>query len=374
MYNSCNKKGIDMFNVDEFIRKAISIGASDIHLNYEEHPAIRKDGKIIKIDEPVLSDDDLHQACKDLAPMFLHERIANSQDIDFAYEIKNVARLRVNVGRRLGHYTIAIRIISYHVQHFDELCLPEEIRQFTELENGLVLITGPTGSGKSTTLAALLEHINANQQKHIITVEDPVEYIFSDKKSIVTQRQLLVDTPTFEDGIKYALRQDPDVILIGEIRDRETITGALRAAETGHLVFATIHTNNAIQTVNRIINMYNPADRPFVRQQISEVLRGTVSQKLLPLAEGNGRKPVCEILVVTPTIKDLIKKNELESIYDLVKKGSFDNMTTLNASIFKLLQQGEITEEVALNASSNVMELQHMIRGVYHGMNNINRK
>ena len=355
------------FDVVEFLKQAVSIGASDIHLHAGEHPSVRRDGKIIKIDMPILTDSDVIKASVELAPLHLKDSISNMLDVDFAYEIKGIARFRVNVSRQLAKYAVVIRTIPYAIKKMQDLYLPEAINQFTEFDNGLVLVTGPTGSGKSTTMASLLEHINTHYQKHIITIEDPVEFIFNNKKSIISQRQLLVDTPSYSDGIKYALRQDPDVIFIGEIRDKDTVSNALKAAETGHLVFATIHTNNAIQTVNRIINMFTPADRPFVRNQLAEILRGTISQKLVPLASGVGRHPACEILVVTSTIKDFIEKNELEQIYDLVKKGSFNNMITLNMSLYGMVQRGEITEEAALIASSNKNELKQMIRGVFHG-------
>ena len=355
------------FDVVEFLKQAVSIGASDIHLHAGEHPSVRRDGKIIKIDMPILTDSDVIKASVELAPLHLKDSISNMLDVDFAYEIKGIARFRVNVSRQLAKYAVVIRTIPYAIKKMQDLYLPEAINQFTEFDNGLVLVTGPTGSGKSTTMASLLEHINTHYQKHIITIEDPVEFIFNNKKSIISQRQLLVDTPSYSDGIKYALRQDPDVIFIGEIRDKDTVSNALKAAETGHLVFATIHTNNAIQTVNRIINMFTPADRPFVRNQLAEILRGTISQKLVPLASGVARHPACEILVVTSTIKDFIEKNELEQIYDLVKKGSFNNMITLNMSLYGMLQRGEITEEAALIASSNKNELKQMIRGVFHG-------
>jgi len=356
-----------MFNIVEFLKQAVSIGASDVHLQVGEHPVIRRDGKIIKIDMPVLSEHEVTDACRELAPLHLKSEVLTMLDVDFAYEIKGISRFRVNVSKQLAKYAVVIRTIPYPIKKIPELHLPESLNQFTEMENGLVLVTGPTGSGKSTTLASMLDHINAHQQKHIITIEDPVEFIFNNKKSIVSQRQLTIDTPSFSDGIKYALRQDPDVIFIGEIRDRETISSALKAAETGHLVFATIHTNNAIQTVNRIINMYAPADRPFVRSQLAEILRGTISQRLIPMATGVGRRPACEVLVVTSTIKDFIEKNEMEQIYDLVKKGSFNSMTTLNMSLYSMLQAGTITEDAALTASSNKNELKQMIRGVFHG-------
>ncbi len=357
----------EKFDIIAFLKKATSIKASDVHLQVGEHPALRIDGKITKVDMPILTEEDLVCAYKTLLPEHFVEKIQSIYDLDFAYEIAGYSRFRVNLNRQLGKCSLVIRMIPYNIKKIKELNLPESIEQFATLNNGLVLITGPTGSGKSTTIASLIDYVNINYPKHIITIEDPVEFIFNNKKSIISQRQVLIDTPTFPDGIKYSLRQDPDVIFIGEIRDRETVSAALKAAETGHLVFATIHTNDAIQTVNRIVNMFEPSDRDFVRSQLATVLRGTVSQKLLPLANSFGRRPACEVLVVTPTVKDFIAKDKLEDVYELVKKGSFNNMITMNASIFRLLEQEFITEETAINYSDNKNELQQMIRGVYHG-------
>lgn len=355
------------FNIISFLKKAVAVGASDVHLQVDEHPAIRIDGKITKVDMPVLTEDDISIAYDILLPVHFKGKVNAVFDLDFAYEIHGVSRFRVNLSRQLGKSALVIRTIPYNIKKVSELMLPESIEQFATLNNGLVLITGPTGSGKSTTIASLIDYININYPKHIITIEDPVEFIFTNKKSLVSQRQVLIDTPSFPDGIKYALRQDPDVIFIGEIRDKETVTAALKAAETGHLVFATIHTNDAIQTVNRIVNMYEPSDREFVRGQLASILRGTVSQKLIPISNGAGRRPACEVLVVTPTVKDFIEKDKLEEIYELVKKGSFNNMITMNTSLYRLYEQDLISEDVAMAYSDNKNELQQMFRGVFHG-------
>ena len=355
------------FNIISFLKKAVAVGASDVHLQVDEHPAIRIDGKITKVDMPVLTEDDISIAYDILLPTHFKGKVNSVFDLDFAYEIHGVSRFRVNLSRQLGKSALVIRTIPYCIRRVAELMLPESIEQFATLNNGLVLITGPTGSGKSTTIASLIDYININYPKHIITIEDPVEFIFTNKKSLVSQRQVLIDTPSFPDGIKYALRQDPDVIFIGEIRDKDTVTAALKAAETGHLVFATIHTNDAIQTVNRIVNMYEPSDREFVRGQLASILRGTVSQKLIPISNGTGRRPACEVLVVTPTAKDFIEKDKLEEIYELVKKGSFNNMITMNTSLYRLYEQDLITEDDAMSYSDNKNELQQMFRGVFHG-------
>ena len=355
------------FNIISFLKKAVAVGASDIHLQADEHPVIRIDGKITKVDMPILTENDIAIAYDILLPTHFKGKVNTVFDLDFAYEIRGVSRFRVNLSRQLGKSALVIRTIPYNIKRIADLMLPESIEQFATLNNGLVLITGPTGSGKSTTIASLIDYVNINYPKQIITLEDPVEFIFSNKKSIVSQRQVLIDTPSFPDGIKYALRQDPDVIFIGEIRDKETVVAALKAAETGHLVFATIHTNDAIQTVNRIVNMYDPSDRDFVRSQLAQVLRGTVSQKLIPISNGTGRRPACEVLVVTPTVKDFIEKDKLGDIYELVKKGSFNNMITMNTSLYRLYEQELITEDVAMSYSDNKNELQQMFRGVFHG-------
>lgn len=367
LYIVGEKLKLTKFDIDAFLKKAVSIGASDVHLRVEEHPAIRKDGKIIKIDMPALTEDDISEVLNTIVPKNVKTRAMSAFDLDFSYEIKGVSRFRVNLSRQLGRSALVIRTIPYEIKKFEDLNLPSSIEQFAHLNNGIVLVTGPTGSGKSTTLASLLDYININYQKHIITIEDPIEFIFTNRKSVVSQRQVQVDTSCFPDGVKYAMRQDPDVILIGEIRDRETIESALKASETGHLVFATLHTNDAIQTVNRIVNLFDPQDRQFIRNQLASTLRGTIAQKLVAKRSNDGRHPACEVLVCTPTVKDFIIKDELEQIYDLVRKGSFNDMLTMNMSLHKLVQRNIITSEEAMRNTDNQNELQQMLKGVYHG-------
>lgn len=359
----------DNFDINNFLAQAIAAGASDIHLRVNEHPVIRKDSKIIKADLPKLTFEDIESIVNVVTPKALRTQANSAYDLDFSYEIKGLSRFRVNLSRQLGNNSLVLRSIPYKIKSIEELALPLSLEKFATLNNGLVLVTGQTGSGKSTTLAALVDYININYQKHIITIEDPIEFEFFSKKSIISQRQIGLDTPSFSDGVKYAMRQDPDVILIGEIRDRETIEAALKASETGHLVFATLHTNDAVQTVNRIINMFEPKDRDFIRGQVAATLRGTISQKLAVNKSGEGRTPACEILVCTSTVKDFIIKNELDKIYDLVKKGSFNEMLTMNMSLFKLIEKDIITREEALEKSDNKNEIIQMIKGIYHGTN-----
>lgn len=358
---------MERFDINAFLAKAISIGASDAHLRVDEHPIIRKDGKIIKTNMPKLTEDDIANVVSTIIPKTIKTRANSAFDVDFSYEIKGLSRFRVNLSRQLGRSALVIRNIPYKIKSIEELNLPVSMEQFAGQNNGLVLVTGPTGSGKSTTIASIIEHINLNYPKHIITIEDPIEFVFTSKKSIISQRQVGVDTASFPDGVKYAMRQDPDVILIGEIRDKETISSALKASETGHLVFATLHTNDAVQTINRIVNMFEPQDRQYIRNQIASILRGTISQKLVNNKNSDGRHPACEILVCTSTVKDFIEKDDLDQIYDLVKKGSFNDMLTMNMSLFKLVEKDIITQEEALDKSDNKNELQQMFKGVYHG-------
>lgn len=357
----------EQFDIDSFLKKAVSIKASDVHLRVDERPIIRKDGKIIKVDMPVLSENDFNHILNTIVPKSVKTKANSAFDMDFSYEIKGLSRFRVNLSRQLGKTALVIRNIPYNVKNIDDLNLPASIEQFAKLNNGIVLVTGPTGSGKSTTLAALINYINQHYQKHIITIEDPIEFVFTSKKSIISQRQVEIDTPSFPDGVKYAMRQDPDVILIGEIRDKETITSALKASETGHLVFATLHTNDAVQTINRIVNMFEPQDRHYIKSQLASTLRGTVSQKLVSNKLGDGRRPACEILVMTPTIKDFIIKDKIDEVYEMVRKGSFNEMVTMNMSLHKLVLDGFITKEDAMDKSDDKNELQQMFKGFYHG-------
>ena len=355
------------YSIDTLLKKAFDIGASDIHFIVGEVPSFRIDGNIIKSKLTPVTEEDMINAIKKIAPSSMQEKIFKSYDSDFPYEIPGICRFRVNVAKSFGVHTMTIRLVHYEIPTFEQLKLPQTIEKFADLDNGIVLVTGVAGSGKSTTIASILNSINNNHKKHIVTVEDPIEYVYKSNKSIFTQRQIGVDTASYLDGLKFALRQDPDVILIGEIRDMETVQSALHAAETGHLVFATLHTYNAVQTINRILSFFAPEQRESVRHQFAEVYRGSISQKLLPHAQGKGRIPAVEILYTTPTIKDFIIKDELEEIYKLVKKGSYNDMITFNMCLYNLYKQNLITKDVALESTDSPNELMHYIRGVYSG-------
>lgn len=357
----------ESFDIIKFLKSAVASGASDEHLKVGQPPFVRKNGVIKRTNAKALSKEELENAVLSIVPTTLLDSITMRCDLDFMFEIKGVSRFRVNYNRQLGFPALVIRNISYDIPSLEELELPKTLDEIIKYSNGIILVTGPTGSGKSTTLASLISKISEENSKHIITIEDPVEYVFNCKKSIISQRQVDVDTNSFSDGIKYALRQDPDVIFIGEIRDKETMAAALKASETGHLVLSTLHTNDAVQTINRIINMFEESNREIIRKQLSETLRATIAQKLVYSEKYDKRYPVCEIMVVTPTIKDYIQKGECDEIYDLMAENSIDNMITMNSSLAELVEKGIITEEVALENSTEPNELEKIFKGVYQG-------
>lgn len=360
------------FDIKTFLKISVNQGASDIHLRYGSAPMIRKNGLILKSKYKPLNQNDIEKIKAEIIPETLRNEIDKHYDFDFSFEVEDVARFRVNLLHELGHTGFVLRAIPFAVPAIDKLYLPPVLKEFTSYNSGLVLVTGPTGSGKSTTLAAMLDYLNEKNQKHVVTLEDPVEFMYTNKKSVFTQRQLGVDIDTFPNGLKYALRQDPDVIFIGEMRDAETISSALKAAETGHLVFSTLHTMGAVQTINRIINAFEPYARDAIRLQIASTLRGTIAQKLVRTSDSKTRVPATEILVVTPAIRDYIIKDQIDDIYQLQKEGSFDGMMTMDMSLYRLVKAGLITQESALHASDTANELEQMLKGSYHGVFGVN--
>lgn len=358
------------FDIISFLKSAVSAGASDEHLMVGYPPFVRKNGFIKRTNLPVLKKDDLYRAVKEIIPNSVQDKISTITDLDFMYEIKGHSRFRVNFNKQIGQPALVIRNITYNIPELKDLSLPDILNSIVQYPNGIILVTGPTGSGKSTTIASLINQINLTYAKHIITIEDPIEYIFSSKKSIISQRQVGVDTDSFNSGIKYALRQDPDVIFIGEIRDKETMEAVLKASETGHLVLATLHTNDAVQTINRIVNMFDESNRFLIRKQLSETLRATIAQKLVYSEQDNKRYPACEIMVVTSTIKDYITKDNTEEIYELLRDNTVDSMISMNSSLALLTNKGCITEKEALNSSNDEAELEKIFRGVYQGTKN----
>ena len=358
------------FNFSEFIIKAHKANASDLHFREGKAPSLRIDGKILRTAMPPLDEQDFQNILLKIAKKDILEKIKVSNNVDFTYEVPEFSRYRVNYCKDLGLPKLTLRVIPYEIPTLEELHLPQYLGELTKFNNGIIIVTGPTGSGKSTTLASMVDLINKHQQKHIITIEDPVEFLYTDRKSLVTQRGLGVDTETFESGIKYALRQDPDVILVGEIRDRETLEAAIEASETGHLVLSTMHTNSCVQTLNRILGFFEDGSSSLVVQRVMNTLRAVVAQKLLPKTQG-GLAAAVEVMSVTPAICDYLMKNKFEDVYALMQRSKTPSLSTMNSSIYALFKYGLISQEVALEYSDNKIELEQMLRGIYHGAKNM---
>jgi twitching motility protein PilT len=294
-----------------------------------------------------------------------HEQIGRFEhrhELDLAFEVDGVCRIRCNVHQQKGTMGMVLRLVPLKIYTLDQLGMPPVLSEMTKNRQGLILVTGPTGSGKSTTLAAMIDLINSTNRKNIITVEDPIEFVHPDKMSIVTQREVGVDTDSFSDALKYMLRQNPDVILIGEMRDLETINIALTAGETGHLVFSTLHTASAAETLDRIINIFPPQDRDMLCLRMAGVLKGVVCQKLLPRADGTGRVAAIETMVATPTIQKLVEEGRASQLYSAIAEGNFWGMQTMNQCLQKYFKAGLITEEEAIFNAGNVTEMKQMVR------------
>lgn len=351
----------------DFLRSAVAKGASDIHIKPHNPPMLRIDGRIVPTEYKPLSPDETRQAIYSIMSSEQRQMFESRKELDMSMRIEGISRFRMNAYSEQGNVAAALRVIPLEPIPMEDLSLPPVLKKFALERQGLVLVTGPTGSGKSTTLAAMMEFINNTKDVHIVTLEDPIEFYYTNKKSIISQRELGTDTVSFVTGLKYALRQDPDVILIGEMRDQETILAAMKAAETGHLVLSTLHTTDSVQTINRILNSFPPHEREALRHELAVLLKGCVAQRLIQRSDGPGRVAVHEILVGTPTISDLIMKNEIDQCYDIIAQGSMDGMLTMNAAIFSLYQDEIISLDDALSYSDNPNELQRMMRGAFHG-------
>lgn len=352
-----------MLKIENLFKKMLERNASDLHITAYSAPNIRVDGKIIPLEgEPVLGPKDT----KELSYSILsEEQIASFEknlelDVSFGWEEKS--RFRINIYQQRGCVQAAIRALPYSMMSFEECGLPVDVAvRFCESPKGLVLVTGATGSGKSTTLAVMVNYINSKKPCHIVTVEDPIEYVHTNKKAIVDQREITTDTQSFGQALKYVLRQDPDVIMVGEMRDLETIEAALNIAETGHLVFATLHTSDSVQTINRIVDVFPQHKQRQVRTQLSFVLIGVLCQQLIPKTKATGRVLATEIMVVNSAIKSLIREEKQHQIYSVIQTGQREGMKTLNQALCELYQKKLISYEEALSRTFDQQELIHLI-------------
>jgi len=352
------------FDFSEVLRRMVEARASDVHLTAGFPPAIRDKGKITPMDGfPVLGTQDTREVVYSILNDDQRKRFETQKQLDFAYAIPGVARFRVNCFFQRGAVSAAFRLIPQDIPALDSLGVPQVLRELTQKPRGFVLVTGPTGSGKSTTLAAMIDVINRERQDHILTIEDPIEFLHQHKKSIVNQREIGSDADDFSLGLKAALREDPDVILVGEMRDLETIATALTAAETGHLVFATLHTQSTSQTVDRIIDVFPPEQQGQVRAQLSIALQGIVTQQLLPTADGMGRVVATEVLVPTPAIRNLIREGKTHQIYAAVQTSGAIGMQTMDADLARLVRAGKINRSLAEQRSAVPEELKRVLGG-----------
>jgi twitching motility protein PilT len=341
-------------DLNALLRRAVDLGASDVHLKVDRAPLVRHDGSIDPVDGPPLSESDLDTALRTitaLAPQ-RYDQFQETGDLDLAYAPEGLPRFRVNVFRQRGAISIALRVIPAVVPAFEDLQLPPGVAMLAEQHRGLVLVTGATGSGKTTTLAAMVDRINRTRRSHIVTIEDPIEILHADHLSIVNQREVGLDTESFSQALRRALRQDPDTILIGELRDAETAQTALQAAESGHLVLSTMHTIDAAETVGRMVEFFPAAKQQQIRSIMAGVLRGVVSQRLLPRA-GGGRIAAVEVMVTNARIADLIRESRTDEITDAIAAGEFFHMQTLERALIDLVARGEVDREVGANAAPN---------------------
>jgi twitching motility protein PilT len=349
------------FDFAEVLLSVMERRASDLHLTAGSPPMIRHHGKLHGLDYPSLTPQTTREVIYSILTNDQRQRLETDWQIDFAYSIPGRARFRVNAYFQRAALSAAFRLIPHEIPTLSQLDLPPVIEEFTKKPRGFVLVTGPTGSGKSTTLAAMLNLINEVRHEHILTIEDPIEFLHKHKRCIVNQRELGADAASFGLGLKAALRQDPDVILVGEMRDLETIATALTAAETGHLVFATLHTQDTAQTVDRIVDVFPPEQQQQVRVQLSVALQGIVTQQLVPKADGRGRVCACEILVPTPAVRNLIREGKTHQIYSALQTGGQFGMQTMDAALAQLVREHKITRELAEARSSAPEELRRLM-------------
>ena len=352
-----------MASIYDLLKTMIERGASDLHITTGSPPRLRIDGKLAPLDLPALSPAETKGICYSILTDSQKHKFEENNELDLSFGVKGLSRFRGNIFMQRGAVAGAFRTIPFEIRTFQDLGLPEIVNELVKKPRGLILVTGATGSGKSTTLAAMVDRINSERYDHIITVEDPIEYLHSHKKCLINQREVNADTSSFKAALRYVLRQDPDVVLIGEMRDLETIEAALTVAETGHLTLATLHTNSAVQTINRVIDVFPPHQQEQIRVQLSFVLEGILAQQLIPKKNGKGRVLAIELLVPNPAIRNLIREDKIHQIYSMMQTGQTKfGMQTMNQSLIELYSKGHLSYEDAIGRSPVPEELITMLQ------------
>ncbi|MEX0749101.1 MAG: type IV pilus twitching motility protein PilT [Candidatus Saccharimonadales bacterium] len=349
--------------IEVLLQEVIDKGASDLHLQVGLPPMLRLDGSLVAAQDAVpLDEETVEGLLYSIVDEEQKQILTKDKELDFSFAFGDLGRFRVNAFHERGNMAAALRLITNEIKTIEELGLPKVVNSFTEFPRGLVLMTGPTGSGKSTTLAAMIDQINTTRAVHIITIEDPIEYAHTSKKAVIVQREVHYDTYSFAAALRSTLRQDPDIVLIGEMRDLETIAAAITIAETGHLVFATLHTNSASQSVDRIIDVFPPHQQQQVRVQLASILKGVISQRLVP-AIGGGRIPATEILIANPAVRNIIREGKTHQLDSVIQTGADQGMQSMDKTLVELIHAGKITYDEAKNYAVDIQELDRLMRG-----------
>jgi twitching motility protein PilT len=353
-----------MFQIDDFLRQAVALGASDIHLKVKQTPYLRLHSELAAVEAPDLTEEDLVGVIRHILPAHLQKHFEHEHEADFSLFVEGAGRFRVNAFMTQGMPALAFRHVKTKVPSVEDLNLPDSIKKIAGAQRGIVIVSGATGSGKSTTLAAMLNHMNETEKLRVITIEDPIEYLFIDKKCIISQREVGLDTISFPAALKHVLRQDPDVIMIGELRDQTTFRTALAAAETGHLVLTTLHAGNAAIAVQRLLELFPADEWDQIRLNLASNLQAVVCQRLLKGNQG-GVVPAVEILINTPTVRKLLEKNKLDVLPAAIETGKDDGMQTFNQSIYNLIKSGMISQEEGMTYASNPQALRMNLQGIF---------
>jgi twitching motility protein PilT len=354
----------DMELFHKILKTAVDGGASDVHIKVGTPVIFRINRQLVAIECPHPSDDWMKAIVKQITPPHLIKRLEDEREVDFSYYVPDVGRFRTNLFQQRGSWCFAMRFVKTSVPSFEDLGLLPVLRQIAESPRGIVLVAGSTGSGKSTTLAAMIEHINANFKKHVVTLEDPIEFVFEDNQSVIEQREVGLDTQSFHHALKHVLRQDPDIIMVGEMRDSVSFTAAMSAADTGHLVLSTLHTTNASQSISRILDFFKAEEREQIRRQLCGCLQAVVCQRMVTTVSGK-MTPALEILINTPTVKKLIEENRLDKLPAAIETGTEDGMLNFNQALFQLVKDGKVTQKEALAKATNPQGLEMNFKGIF---------